>query len=98
MFKIGSYHTIAYIFQNIHNKEFQNKGNLLNILQVSIYIISRIKKSSVVAQIYLDHKKDRAEVSYLKSDNLQYNMLGRWVDLLIDQAFDGPSIILIDWK
>ena len=22
----------------------------------------------------------------------------RWVDCLIDQAFDGPSIILIVWK
>ena len=33
---------------------------------------------------------------HLKSDNLQYNTLGRWVDRLIDQASDGPSIILID--
>ena len=33
-----------------------------------------------------------------KSDNLQYNMLGRWVDCLIDQASDGPSIVLIDKK
>ena len=33
-----------------------------------------------------------------KSDNLQYNTLGRWVDRLINQASDGPSIILIDWK
>ena len=32
----------------------------------------------------------------LKSDNLQYNTLGRWVDRLIDQVSDGPSIILID--
>ena len=31
----------------------------------------------------------------LKSDNLQYNMLGRWVDHLIDQPSDGSSIILI---
>ena len=30
-----------------------------------------------------------------KSDNLQYNKLGRWVDLLIDQGSDGPSIILM---
>ena len=30
----------------------------------------------------------------LKSDNLQYDMLGRWVDGLIDQASDSPSIIL----
>ena len=25
-------------------------------------------------------------------------MLGRWVDHLIDQVSDGPSIILVDWK
>ena len=31
-----------------------------------------------------------------KSDNLQYNTLGRWVDRLINQTSDGPSIILID--
>ena len=37
-------------------------------------------------------------VSPLKSDNLQYNILGRWVDRLIDQESDGPSIILIDSK
>ena len=36
--------------------------------------------------------------TYLKSDNLQYNVLGRCVDRLINQASDGPSIILIDWK
>ena len=29
----------------------------------------------------------------LKSDNLQYNTLGRWDDRLIDQASDVPSII-----
>ena len=33
---------------------------------------------------------------YLKSDSLQYNQLGHWVDRLIDQASEGPSIILID--
>ena len=32
-------------------------------------------------------------VRFLKPDNLQYNTLG-----LIDQASDGLSIILIDWK
>ena len=32
----------------------------------------------------------------LKSDNLQYNMLGRWVDRLIDQASDGPSTYYFD--
>jgi hypothetical protein len=33
-----------------------------------------------------------------KSYNLLYNMLGCWVDCLIDQESDGPSIILIDEK
>ena len=31
-----------------------------------------------------------------KSDKLQHNALGPWTDCLIDQASDGPSIILID--
>ena len=31
-----------------------------------------------------------------KSDNLQYNMLCCWVDCLIDQASDGPSITYFD--
>ena len=35
---------------------------------------------------------------HIKSDNLQYNMLGRWVDHLIDQVSDGPSIILRENK
>ena len=34
----------------------------------------------------------------IKSDNLQFNSLGRWVVRLIVQVSDGPSIILIDWK
>ena len=34
----------------------------------------------------------------LKFDNLQNNMLALWVDRLIDQASDGPSIILIFLK
>ena len=29
----------------------------------------------------------------MKSDNLQYNTLGRWNDRLIDQASDVPSMI-----
>ena len=33
-----------------------------------------------------------------KSDNLQYYTMGRLVDRLSDQASDGPSIILKDWK
>ena len=35
-------------------------------------------------------------LSLKKSDNILYNTLGRWVDHLIDQVSDGPSIILID--
>ena len=42
----------------------------------------------------------RFEIFYFisKSNNLQYNMLCCWVDRLIHQASDGPSIILIGWK
>ena len=35
------------------------------------------------------------EVLHYKSENLQYNTLGRWVDHFIDLASDGPSITLI---
>ena len=35
-------------------------------------------------------------LTYLESDNLQYNTLCCLVDRLIDLASDGPSIILID--
>ena len=37
-------------------------------------------------------------VGHHKSDNLQYNTLGCWIERLIDQVSDGPSIILKDWK
>ena len=32
-----------------------------------------------------------------KSDNLQYNTVGRWVDGTIVPPSDGPMFILIDW-
>ena len=35
----------------------------------------------------------KVPLSVLKSDNLQYNTLGRWDERLIDQASDVPSII-----
>ena len=35
---------------------------------------------------------------HMKSENLQYNTLGHWVDRFINQGSDGPSIILIDCK
>ena len=49
----------------------------------------------------LQCKNKIARVSYelmltktmLKSDNLQYNMLGRWDERLIYQASDVPNII-----
>ena len=42
----------------------------------------------------------RFEIFYFisKYNNLQYNMLSRWVDRLIHQASDDPSIILIGSK
>ena len=35
---------------------------------------------------------------HLKSDNLQYDMVGRWVDGKIVLPSDGPMFILIDWE
>ena len=34
----------------------------------------------------------------IKSDNLQYNKVGRWVNRTIVQLSDGPMFILIDWE
>ena len=34
--------------------------------------------------------------TYMKSDNLLYNTIGRWDDRTIVPPFDGPIIILID--
>ena len=39
-------------------------------------------------------RSDRRPV--LKSDNFQYNTLGRTVDRLIDQASNGPSMYYFD--
>ena len=47
--------------------------------------------------IVLD-RKSQCMFSLQKSDNLQYNTLGPWVNCLIDQASDGQSIILIHRK
>ena len=33
----------------------------------------------------------------MKSDNLQYNTVGRWVDGMLVLLSDGPTFILIDW-
>ena len=43
--------------------------------------------SSIMANVFFPHQK---------SNNLHYDMQGCWVDCLINQAYDGPSIILID--
>ena len=57
----------------------------------------------VVSRYLLAYKEQQAKnhmvgnhLTFLKSENLQYNTLGRWIDCLINQASDGPSIILID--
>ena len=33
-----------------------------------------------------------------KSDNLQYNTVGRWVDGTMDLPSDGPMFNLINWE
>ena len=34
----------------------------------------------------------------VKSDNLQYNMVGRWDDSMIVRQSDAPMFVLIDWE
>ena len=34
----------------------------------------------------------------LKSNNFQYNTVGRWDDGMIDPLSDGPMFILTDWE
>ena len=48
----------------------------------------------------LHHILDMAgvKVRILKSDNLQYNTVGRWVDGMIVPPSDGAMFILIDWE
>ena len=36
--------------------------------------------------------------TFLKSDNLQYNTMERWIDGKIVLPSDGPRFILIDWE
>ena len=62
------------------------KGNELKEFQVGY----GSQTAKTIVWTFLEH------VAMFKSDNLQYYMLGCWVDCLIDQASDGPSIILID--
>ena len=53
----------------------------------------------ILDSLILDtHLLDMLGWILLKSKNLQYNNLGRWVDHLIDQVSDGPSISLLDCK
>ena len=65
----------------------QNKGTEKSCL-ITIFIT--IKLCCICVSFCL-YGKDG-----LKSNNLHYNTLGRWVDHLIDQETDGLSIILID--
>ena len=40
----------------------------------------------------------RLDSKTLKTNNLQYNTVGRWVDGTIVPSSDGPMFILIDWE
>ena len=67
----------------------------------------RLKKRRRLFPCWATGERSRANTDYgqmmskfqiiydqnLKSDNLQYNTLGRWDERLIDQASDVPSII-----
>ena len=40
----------------------------------------------------------KKRLNHIKSENLQYNTLGQWVDGAIVPPSDGPMFILIDWE
>ena len=46
----------------------------------------------------IDNDRKINPALHLKSDNLQYDMVGRWVDGTIVLPSDGPMFILIDWE
>ena len=72
---------------------------MFGVLAASGMILSVMRLLAETATLLVTGTSKSFKFSYcrvVKSDNLQYNMLGRWVDCLIDQASDGPSIILID--
>ena len=70
-----------------------------SVVVVVIYILCNtgelsIKMEGSALKLVMDASAKSFIV--LKSDNLQYNTLGCWVNCLLDQSSDGPSIILID--
>ena len=70
-----------------------------SVVVVVIYILCNtgelsIKMEGSALKLVMDASAKSFIV--LKSDNLQYNTLDRWVVHLINQASDGPSIFLID--
>ena len=64
------------------------------------FVHDELVHSANSKELFASLKKDELivefQVFYYKSDNLQYNTLGCWVDRIIDQVCDGPSLILID--
>ena len=50
-------------------------------------------KQSIIWEVHVGQILFEVAID-LKSDNLQYDVLDRWVDCLIDQASDGSSIII----
>ena len=63
-------------------------------LSIGTYICNKAKKFQVNIFFMLPFSCLSNYCVLLKSDNLQYNMLGRWDNRLVDQGSDVPSIII----
>ena len=64
----------------------------------SVANIHSYRKQQLGKDIYKIHFYQFHEFEIRQSSIWYAGSLGRWVDCLIDQVSDGPSIILIDWK
>ena len=77
------------------NQRFCTKG----ALRKRVWNVIFLKTSSSTQLIKLGlHTSNVSIVWDLKSDNLQYDMLGRWVDGTIVPPSNGAIIILINWE
>jgi hypothetical protein len=68
----------------------QNKKDSRISLISSIYSTIRVSKE-LLKQQWLIYSAYLLLANHLKSNNFQYNLLGRWDERLIDQASDVPS-------
>ena len=74
---------------------------LLLQLRYQRRIEQQMKSRACLVAVETIHELDTGSsqpLLVLKSNNLQYNMVGQWVDGTIILLSDGPMFILIDWE